>query len=225
MPPLAMPPNPPTVEPMAVRSSPGVTGTVAVTTSPGPAGATLTKLPTPPEAPTATTSMLQTLAGTVKTDPAGSVNSWLCGSAWATPPVNARPPSRTPAPAVPSAVRSCIRATLLALVTVAVEQPGLVRLELLGARRAGPTGPEDFDADGDERQHHDAQHRQLQVVLHPGRAVAEHVAEGGEPDCPDEAADHVVDQEGPVLHRADPGHDGGEGPDDRDEPGQEDRLR
>ena len=58
-----------------------------------------------------------------------------------------------------------------------------------------------------------------------GTDSPEDVAEAGDPHRPQQAPDDVVGHEGAVLHRAHPGEDRGEGPHDRDEPGQHDRLR
>ena len=83
--------------------------------------------------------------------------------------------------------------------------------------------PDVFDGDRQQRDHDDPQDHEREVVLHD-RDVAERVAGPHAGAHPDQASDDVVGGEPGVRHRADPGDERGERPDDRHEARQEDRL-
>ena len=59
------------------------------------------------------------------------------------------------------------------------------------------------------------------VFLYKGN-VPEEIAGTGEEGDPGKAADHIVMEEGTVVHGADACHEGGEGTDDGNEPAEED---
>ena len=82
-----------------------------------------------------------------------------------------------------------------------------------------------------ERQHDDDEDDLVDVLgdlelraQEPASERVEHVAEQEHADDPADAADDVVEEERAVLHLRRAGDDRHERPDDRDEPGDDDRL-
>ncbi len=82
---------------------------------------------------------------------------------------------------------------------------------------------DEFEGDREERDDDDADHDELEVLLDDGY-VAEEIAGTEDAPDPDQSADHVEGEEAAVVHRADACHEGGEGADDGNEAGDDDRL-
>ena len=95
---------------------------------------------------------------------------------------------------------------------------GLIRIA-----GCGP-GPEELNADRDQRDDDDHGDDRQQVRVDAGNRRAQGVTGQGHPDRPDHAADDLPDREGPDRHVQGAGHRVEHGPDHRDEPGQHDGL-
>ena len=83
---------------------------------------------------------------------------------------------------------------------------------------------QELEANRNQRQHHNGHAGHLDIVLHDVD-IAQEVAQRGESGAPQDAAEHVVHNEGAIAHVADAGHDGGKGAHHRNEAGHHDCLR
>ncbi len=81
----------------------------------------------------------------------------------------------------------------------------------------------EFPEDREDGESDDAKNNQFEVVLED-RDVAKQVTEQSEGTDPDESADDVVEKEEAVVHLSQPGDERGEGPDDGNEAGDDDRF-
>ncbi len=82
----------------------------------------------------------------------------------------------------------------------------------------------ELDGDGQQRDQHDGDDGVLDVLAEE-LDLAEEVAERGDPDRPQQSTDDVVGDERPIAHVGDAGDDRCERAHDRDEAGEDDRLR
>src|SRR5688572_4160693 len=80
------------------------------------------------------------------------------------------------------------------------------------------------DDSGQDRQEHDNDNDKLDVLVDPRNVAAQEIpGEEHAPD-PEQPARHIIEDEAPVLHLADAGHDRGKSPDDRHETRNDDGL-
>lgn len=87
---------------------------------------------------------------------------------------------------------------------------------------SGPHGPH-FPEDWDHGDHDDGDDHEFVILLYKFE-VAEVIAHQCEHGDPEDAADDIVEQKEFVVHLADARDEGGEGADDRDEAGEDDRF-
>src|SRR5512137_2474731 len=83
--------------------------------------------------------------------------------------------------------------------------------------------PEQFDDTGQEGQDDDGEDHHGEVILHEGK-VPEEVAPQHEDEDPRESPRDIEKEKAGVGHASDARHEGGKGPDDRQELAQKDRL-